>query len=38
MTMRWVVWRGNRLLVLDRTRLVSRESLLRARDMQRLSR
>jgi ceramide glucosyltransferase len=37
-TMRWVNWRGNRLLVLDKTRLAAPTALSRARNIQRLSR
>lgn len=37
-TMRWVTWRGNRVLVLGATRLARPEVLSRARNIQRLNR
>jgi len=36
-TMRWVDWRGNRLLVLRKTRLAEIETVQRAKNIQRLS-
>ena len=37
-TMRYVTWRGNRVLVLAKTRLAEPEALARTRNIQRLSR